>query len=108
MYLFFAAKIELLQFVYNPLKLSLGATQPGLSPILSESQETEFLAMGCMDFYDCALVPVQNYEREQWLSGRASVSGARGPGFEHQDHCVVSLTKVLVNTQEIVASSQHD
>ena len=56
---------------------------------------TEFLAMGRMDFYGSALVPVQNYERAQWLSGIASDSGARGPGFEHQDHCVVSLSKTL-------------
>ena len=48
----------------------------------------------------------------RWLSGRASVSGARGPGFEPHDCRGVSLRhfklpKVLVNTQEAVASSQH-
>ena len=42
----------------------------------------------------------------RWLSGRASDSGARGPGFELHDRHIVSLiktlSKVLVNTQEAV------
>ena len=33
--------------------------------------------------------------RARWLSGRASDSGARGPGFEPHDCCVVSLSKTL-------------
>ena len=43
-----------------------------------------------------------------WLSGRASDSGARDPGFEHHDRHS-KLSKVLVNTQEAVAlSAQHE
>ena len=33
--------------------------------------------------------------RARWLSGRASDSKARGPGFKPHDHCVVSLSKTL-------------
>ena len=31
----------------------------------------------------------------RWLSGRASDSGARGPGFEPHDRGIVSLSKTL-------------
>ena len=41
-------------------------------------------------------------ERARWLSGRASDSGARDPGFELHDRRAESLT------QEVVALSQHD
>ena len=34
-------------------------------------------------------------QRAQWLSGRASESGVRGPGFEPHDRRVVSLSKTL-------------
>ena len=30
-----------------------------------------------------------------WLNGRASDSGARGPGFEPHNLCIVSLSKTL-------------
>ena len=49
------------------------------------------------------------------LSGRASNSGARGPGFEPHDRRIVSLGKDIfkvpkdfVNTQESVAPSQNN
>ena len=33
--------------------------------------------------------------RARWLSGRASDSGARDPGFQHHDRRVVSLRSTL-------------
>ena len=62
-----------------------------------------------MCFLDVKIVSLCG-ERARWLCGRASNSGARGPGFEPQDRHIVSfkLSKVLVNTQEAVAPSQHD
>ena len=38
----------------------------------------------------------------QWHNGRLSNSESRGPGFDSQDH-VLSMSRVLVNTQEAVA-----
>ena len=53
----------------------------------------------------------------RWPSGRASDSGARGPGFDpHSGRHVVSLSKIhkltsqksTGNTQEAVAPSRHE
>ena len=54
-------------------------------------------------FYEVAYIG--QTKRVWWLSGRASDSGTRGPGFEPHD---LELSKGLVNTQEAVAPSQHD
>ena len=45
----------------------------------------------------CSLIDAYNSvgRRARWLSGRASYSGARGPGFEPHDRRVVSLRKTL-------------
>ena len=50
-----------------------------------------------------------------WPSGRASDSESRGPGFDlHNGNCVVylsmthELSRVLVNTQDVLAPSRHD
>ena len=63
-----------------------------------------------MCFLDMKIVSLCDVKRARWLSGRASNFGARGPVFEPHDRHIVSfrLSKVLVNTQEAVAPSQHD
>ena len=39
--------------------------------------------------------PLKEHRGAQWLSGRVSNSGARGPGFETYRRRVVSLSKTL-------------
>ena len=58
---------------------------------------------------------IEKKREAQWLSGRASDSGARGWGFDpHSGHRVVSLSKIHLppkstgNTQEVVAPSRRD
>ena len=78
---------------------------PGLCLTLSETLEIGFLMK--------RLIVHLLSRRVRWLSGRASDSGARGPGGFAPDDCrkvslSKTLSKVLVNTEEAVAPSQND
>ena len=42
-----------------------------------------------------AVLPQKMVREPQWLSGRASDSGGRGPGFKPDDRRVVYLSKTL-------------
>ena len=49
------------------------------------------------------ILQLQFYGRgAQWLSGRVSDSGARGPGFETYRRRVVSLSKTLYSPKVLV------